>query len=173
MVVETIERKIMDISELDKALRRWRLKGKSIVFTNGVFDILHRGHVTLLQEASLLGDILILGLNSDASVRMLGKGPNRPINTERDRAFVLAGLSSISAVTIFDGATPFELIKHIEPDVLVKGGDYDPAQTNTAAGDYIVGSDLQNAGGRATVSIQFVEGYSTTSVVKKMTDGQS
>lgn len=173
MRIETLERKIMTAHDLDKALIRWRLKGKSTVFTNGVFDILHRGHVTLLTEAAALGDVLILGLNSDASVRTLGKGDDRPINSEQDRAFVLAGLSSIDAVVIFNDSTPYNLIKQIQPDVLVKGGDYDPAQTNTAARDYIVGSDIQNKAGRTTVSIQLVEGFSTTSVIKKMRNGQS
>lgn len=173
MQTRAIEQKIMSLADLDKALYRWRLKGKTIVFTNGVFDILHRGHVTLLHEAASLGDVLIMGLNSDASVRTLGKGPDRPINKERDRAFVLAGLTSIRAVVIFNDSTPYELIKHIKPDILVKGGDYDPLQSDSTASDFIVGSDLQNEGGRTTVSIQLVDGYSTTSVIKKISDGKS
>lgn len=171
--IEAIERKIIPKSELSKAIGRWELKGRKVVFTNGVFDILHRGHVTLLAEAATLGDIVVMGLNSDASVRTLDKGTDRPINNEQDRAFVLAGLSSVAAVIIFDDSTPYDLIKQIKPDVLVKGGDYDPAQTNANAKNYIVGSDLQREGGRDTVAIDFVEGYSTTSVVNKMTDGKS
>lgn len=163
--------KILDTKSLDNALARWRLKGKKVVFTNGVFDILHKGHVTLLAEAAEQGDELVLGLNSDASVRTLGKGPERPINKEEDRAFVLAGLSSISAVVIFNDSTPYELIKQVAPDVLLKGGDYDPAQTDPNAKDYIVGSDIQKANGKDTVSVQLVDGYSTTSVVKKLSNG--
>lgn len=170
--IDSIERKIIPISELSKAIGRWELKGRRIVFTNGVFDILHRGHVTLLAEAAALGDILVMGLNSDASVRTLDKGSDRPINSEHDRAFVLAGLCSVEAIIIFDDSTPYDLIKQIKPDVLIKGGDYDPAQTNSNAKNYIVGSDLQREGGRATVAIDFVEGYSTTSVVNKMKDGK-
>lgn len=171
--VESIESKIIPLHELDKALGRWRLKGQRIVFTNGVFDILHRGHVTLLAEAKSMGHLLILGLNSDESVRSLGKGPERPINSEQDRAFVLAGLSSIDGVVIFGDSTPYNLIKQIQPDVLVKGGDYDPNETNSNAKNYVVGSDLQNEGGRLTVCIDLVDGFSTTSVVKKMSDGKA
>ena len=170
--IDSIESKIIPISELDKAIGRWELKGQKIVFTNGVFDILHRGHVTLLAEAATLGHILVMGLNSDASVRTLDKGSNRPINAEQDRAFVLAGLSSVAAIIIFDDSTPYDLIKRIKPEVLVKGGDYDPAQTNSNAKNYVVGSDLQREAGRATVAIDFVQGYSTTSVVNKMKDGK-
>lgn len=170
--IESIESKIIPISKLDQAIGRWELKRQKVVFTNGVFDILHRGHVTLLAEAATLGHILVMGLNSDASVQTLDKGSNRPINTEQDRAFVLAGLSSVAAIIIFDDSTPYDLIKRIKPEVLVKGGDYDPAQTNSNAKNYIVGSDLQREGDRATVAIDFVEGYSTTTVVNKMTDGK-
>src|SRR5690554_6634336 len=170
--IESIERKILPITELDQAIGRWELKRRKIVFTNGVFDILHRGHVTLLAEAAALGDILVMGLNSDASVKTLNKGSNRPINNEQDRAFVLAGLSSVAAIFIFDDSTAYDLIKRIKPDVLVKGGDYNPAQTDSDAKDFIVGSDLQREGGRETVAIDFVKGYSTTSVVNKMKDGQ-
>lgn len=171
--VESIERKIIPVEELDKAIGRWKLKGQQIVFTNGVFDILHRGHVTLLAEAKKLGHMLVLGLNSDKSVRTLGKGPNRPINSEQDRAFVLAGLSSVDAIVIFEDSTPYDLIKQIEPAVLVKGGDYDPTQTDSNAKNYVVGSDLQNKGSRETVCIDLVNGYSTTSVVNKMNDGKA
>ena len=171
--VESIESKIIPLAELDKAIGRWELKGQRIVFTNGVFDILHRGHVTLLAEAKVLGHLLVIGLNSDESVRSLGKGPNRPINSEQDRAFVLAGLSSVDVVVIFDDPTPYNLIKQIEPAVLVKGGDYDPNETNSNSKNYVVGSDLQREGGRSTVCIDLVDGFSTTSVVKKMSDGKA
>ncbi|NEN22042.1 adenylyltransferase/cytidyltransferase family protein [Cryomorpha ignava] len=171
--VESIERKIIPIEELDKAIGRWELKGQRVVFTNGVFDILHRGHVTLLAEAKAMGHLLVLGLNSDASVRTLGKGSDRPINKEQDRAFVLGGLSSVDAIVIFDDSTPYKIIRQIEPAVLIKGGDYDPNQTNSQAKNYVVGSDLQREGGRDTVCVDLVNGYSTTSMVKKMSDGEA
>lgn len=153
-------------------IERWRLKGKTFVFTNGVFDILHKGHITLLAKAAEEADYLVLGLNSDKSVRTLGKGPDRPINSEYDRAYLLAALSAVSAVVIFDESTPYALIKALEPDVLLKGGDYDPNQKNKDARDYIVGSDIQMASGRKTVSIDLVDGYSTTSTIKKIADGK-
>lgn len=166
-----LKEKIIAPENLAATIARWRLKGAKIVFTNGVFDILHKGHVTLLSEAADLGDKLILGLNADASVRTLGKGPERPINKEEDRAFLLAGLSAIAAVVIFEDSTPYELIKMIQPDVLVKGGDYNPNQTDPNAKDYIVGSDIQTQNKKDTVAINLVDGYSTTSVVKKLSNG--
>ncbi len=171
--LDFIRSKIMDENALKKALERWKLKGLKLVFTNGVFDIVHRGHITLLQQAAEQGDVLILGLNSDSSVRRLGKGADRPINGEADRAFVLAGMSAISAIVIFDADTPIDLVRLVQPDILLKGGDYDPDQDDQAAKDYIVGSDLQRAAGRLTVAIDLVHGYSTTSVVKKLRDGQN
>lgn len=169
--LDYLKDKILSQEALDLALSRWRLKGKKIVFTNGVFDILHKGHVTLLARAAEHGDVLILGLNSDASVRTLGKGPERPINAEEDRAFILAGLSAISAVVIFSSNTPYDLIKRIEPDVLLKGGDYDPHQTDPEAKNYVVGSDIQKSNNKETVAVSLVDGYSTTSVVKKLANG--
>jgi D-beta-D-heptose 7-phosphate kinase/D-beta-D-heptose 1-phosphate adenosyltransferase len=166
-----ITSKIIDQSELKSFAARLRVKGKTIVFTNGVFDILHRGHVTLLNAASELGSVLILGLNSDASVKMLNKGPERPINSEKDRAIVLASLQCIDAIVIFNEKTPYELISLVEPDVLVKGGDYDPDQKDPQAKDYVVGSDLQRKNGKITATIPLVDGYSTTAIVKKSKNG--
>lgn len=169
--VEIIQSKIIAREDLTHLLLRWKLKGQKVVFTNGVFDILHRGHVTLLAEAATYGDQLIIGLNSDTSVKTLAKGPDRPINAERDRAFVLAGLTSVAAIVIFDEPTPFKLIEKIKPHVLIKGGDYDPDKKDKKAKDYIVGSDLQRESGGETISIDLVEGYSTTAIIKKSKNG--
>ncbi|MBY0516230.1 MAG: D-glycero-beta-D-manno-heptose 1-phosphate adenylyltransferase [Bacteriovoracaceae bacterium] len=135
-----------------------RSKGKKIVFTNGCFDILHRGHVAYLNEAKKLGDILIIGLNSDASVKRL-KGSERPINSELDRKFVLENLKAVDGVEIFTQDTPLELIKLIRPSILVKGGDWKIEQ--------IVGSAEVIGWGGEVLSLNFVDGYSTTSVINK------
>lgn len=132
---------------------------KKIVFTNGCFDILHRGHVSYLAEARKLGDLLIIGLNSDASVRKL-KGPERPINNEQDRKHVLSALRSVDFVEIFDSPTPLDLILKVKPKILVKGGDWKI--------DQIVGAkEVINWGGEV-FSLNFVNGYSTTSVIQKI-----
>ena len=134
-------------------------QGKKIVFTNGCFDILHAGHVKYLAEAKKLGDLLIVGLNSDSSVGRL-KGPERPVNHEEDRAVVLSALKSVDYVTVFSEETPLELIRLLQPDVLVKGGDYTI--------DRIVGADLVQAKGGDVVTIPFVEGKSTTNILNRM-----
>jgi rfaE bifunctional protein nucleotidyltransferase chain/domain len=134
-----------------------------LVFTNGVFDVLHRGHVYYLQKAAALGGTLIVGVNSDASARMLGKGPDRPLNKAEDRAAVLAGLSSVALVTFFDESTPVELIKKLKPDLYVKGGDYN---METLEETRVV----RSWGGDAVV-IPFVDGYSTTSLVNRIRGG--
>jgi rfaE bifunctional protein nucleotidyltransferase chain/domain len=134
-------------------------KGKKIVFTNGCFDILHKGHVTYLNEAKKLGDLLLVGLNSDASVKRL-KGPERPINNELDRQFVLSQLKAVDFVEIFDQDTPLELILKVKPNILVKGGDWKIEQ--------IVGAkEVLNSGGDV-FSLNFVDGYSTTSIIHKI-----
>lgn len=133
---------------------------RPLVFTNGVFDVLHRGHVTYLADARALGASLVVALNSDASARRLGKGPDRPLNNEQDRAVMMAALESVSLVTWFDEDTPLELIGELKPDLLVKGGDYDMgklAETRV----------VQAYGGKA-LAIPFVAGYSTTALVKKI-----
>ncbi len=131
-----------------------------VVFTNGVFDVLHRGHATYLAQARALGASLVVALNTDASARRLGKGPDRPLNNELDRAALMAALESVSLVTWFDEDTPLELITELKPDILVKGGDYD---MDTLAETAVV----KAYGGRA-VAIGFVDGYSTTALVKKI-----
>ncbi len=144
----------MDISTFKK-----ETQGKKVVFTNGCFDIIHRGHVTYLNEAKSLGDILVVGLNSDASVSRL-KGPTRPVNHEEDRKFVMENLSAVDAVFIFTEDTPYKLIESIQPDVLVKGGDWKPED--------IVGSDIVLAKGGEVKSLNFVDGFSTTKTIQKI-----
>jgi len=131
-----------------------------IVFTNGVFDILHRGHVSYLAQARSLGASLVIGLNSDASARGLGKGPERPLNSELDRACVLAALESVSLVTLFDEPTPVELLKLVRPQLYVKGGDYDIETLEETAWVRSWGGDARALG--------FVEGYSTTALVRRI-----
>lgn len=136
----------------------WRAQGLKIVFTNGCFDLLHRGHIELLSKASDMGDVLVVGLNTDASVRRL-KGENRPVNDEEARALVLAALGSVDAVALFDEDTPYELIKALRPDVLVKGADYKPEE--------IVGYDIVTANGGVVKTVPLVKGYSTTSIIDR------
>jgi rfaE bifunctional protein nucleotidyltransferase chain/domain len=149
-------------------LEQWKKEGKKIVFTNGVFDILHVGHVTYLEHAKSLGDILIIGLNDDDSVRKLNKGPERPINDELSRKKVLEALRAVDGVVIFKEETPLALIESIQPDVLVKGGDYDPNQTDPSNKQYMVGSKEVRSWGGSVQVIDFVPGFSTTSVVNKL-----
>ncbi len=151
--------KILSKEQLKVRLDEHRQEGKKIVFTNGCFDILHVGHVRYLQEARKLGDLLVLGLNSDSSVRTL-KGEKRPLVPQDERADVLAALEAINYVTIFDEATPLELIEYLKPDFLVKGGDWSE--------DEIVGADaIRKWGGRVIVA-PLIQGRSTTNVVEKI-----
>ncbi len=136
---------------------------RPIVFTNGVFDVLHRGHVNYLHEARALGGSLVVAVNSDASARMLGKGPDRPLNKDEDRAVVLAGLASVSLVTFFDEKTPVELIKEARPDIYVKGGDYDM--------EALEETRVVRSWGGQSIAIPFVDGFSTTSLVKRIRAG--
>ncbi|WP_418318287.1 D-glycero-beta-D-manno-heptose 1-phosphate adenylyltransferase [Piscinibacter sakaiensis] len=131
-----------------------------VVFTNGVFDILHRGHVTYLEQARALGASLVIGLNSDVSARGLGKGPDRPLNAEADRACVLAALESVSLVVLFDEATPVELLKRVRPQLYVKGGDYDIEQLEETRWVRSWGGDAR--------ALSFVDGYSTSSLVARI-----
>jgi rfaE bifunctional protein nucleotidyltransferase chain/domain len=136
---------------------------RPLVFTNGVFDVLHRGHVTYLAQARALGAALLVAVNSDASARALGKGPGRPLNSEMDRALVVAHLQSVDHVVLFDEPTPCELIERVRPDVYVKGGDYDVDRLREA-------ELVRSWGGRA-VAIPFVAGYSTTRLVERIRNG--
>jgi D-beta-D-heptose 7-phosphate kinase/D-beta-D-heptose 1-phosphate adenosyltransferase len=153
--------------ELKSTLNRWRAQGETIVFTNGVFDLLHAGHVTYLQGARQLGHRLVVGVNSDSSVRMLGKGPERPINDQGSRKLVLEALRSVDLAVVFSAKTPLELIKQVRPDVLVKGGDYNPEVKDLNSPSYIVGShEVLYYGGKVAV-IPFLAGHSTTSMLQK------
>jgi len=147
-------------SEAEELVRRTRADGKTVVFTNGVFDILHPGHVRYLRDARALGDLLIVGLNSDRSVRALAKAPGRPINGEGERAEVLAALASVDAVVIFDEDTPHAIISALQPDVLVKGADWGE--------NAIVGRDVVEARGGRVVRLKLADGYSTTSLIERI-----
>jgi len=155
-----LHNKIVSLNEAATFAKNAQTTGKKIVFTNGCFDLLHPGHVDYLSQARDLGDALILGLNSDNSVKRLEKGANRPINQETARGLVLAALACVDKIVVFDEDTPYELIKAIQPDVLVKGGDY--------TAENIVGYDIVTAKGGTVTTIKFLEGYSTTSIIKKI-----
>jgi len=141
-------------------LKTWNEAHQKIVFTNGCFDILHRGHVEYLCHARDLGDKMIVGLNTDASVKRLGKSPERPINNEETRALVLAALECIDAIILFDEDTPYDLIKLVQPDILVKGNDY--------KAEDIVGYDIVKAKGGSVKTIPLVQGFSTTTLIEKL-----
>ncbi|WP_366936975.1 D-glycero-beta-D-manno-heptose 1-phosphate adenylyltransferase [Acidithiobacillus sp.] len=147
-----------------EALRAACAFRRPLVFTNGVFDVLHRGHVQYLAEACAEGACLVVGVNSDASVRRLGKGADRPVNSEEDRMAVLAGLQAVDFVTVFDDDTPLKLIQHLQPDVLIKGGDW-PI-------DRIVGADWVQARGGRVLSIPFRHERSTTALLQKIRGSQ-
>lgn len=159
--LEIIENSVLTDESLEQMLAFWRFKGKKIVFSNGCFDILHRGHVDYLSKAADLGDVLIIGINTDASVHRL-KGNTRPINDEQSRALIVAALNFVTAVVLFDEDTPYELIKKVQPDILVKGNDYLPEE--------IVGYDVVKAKGGEVVTIPLVKGYSTTSIEHKIVE---
>jgi len=151
--------KIQPLSKLNQKLKSLRLKKKKIVFTNGCFDILHLGHVRLLEKAKRCGDVLVVGLNSDRSIRQI-KGNSRPILSEKDRAGILAALESVDFVTLFSEPTPAKLIARLKPDVLVKGGDYQLGK--------IVGSGSVRKNGGKVVTFPLVKGRSTTNIIKKL-----
>ncbi|MDL2314670.1 D-glycero-beta-D-manno-heptose 1-phosphate adenylyltransferase [Bacteroidales bacterium OttesenSCG-928-C19] len=156
-----IENKILQPETLSEKLAYWRFKGQKIVFTNGCFDLVHQGHIDYLSKARDLGDILIIGLNTDNSVRRL-KGSHRPINDERSRALILASFLFVDAVILFDEDTPYELIKKVQPDILVKGSDY--------KAEDIVGYDIVTAKGGKVETLDFLLGFSTSGIEKKIID---
>ena len=157
--VDAISKKIFTLKPLCNQVYAWKMKGKTVAFTNGCFDILHEGHIFSLSQAALAADYLIVGLNSDASTREL-KGPERPINQEQSRALLLASLAMVDAVIIFDQPTPLELITAIQPDVLVKGGDYTLEQSVGA-------KEVIAAGGQVVIN-PLVAGFSTTGLITRI-----
>jgi rfaE bifunctional protein nucleotidyltransferase chain/domain len=154
-----LSKKIQTLEQAIETVKVWSIQDE-IVFTNGVFDLIHPGHVLYLEEAKNLGNRLIVGLNSDHSAKRLGKGSNRPINDENSRALVIAALESVDLVILFDQDTPLDLITTLKPNVLVKGGDYTI--------DQIVGAESVIANGGKVQSLPFVEGYSTTAIEQKI-----
>jgi D-beta-D-heptose 7-phosphate kinase/D-beta-D-heptose 1-phosphate adenosyltransferase len=152
------EEKILDRSAMQNRIRQWQSDGLKVVFTNGCFDLLHIGHVTLLDEARRSGDRLIVAINSDSSVGRL-KGPSRPIVSQQARARVLAGLEAVDAVVVFDEPTPLELMVELRPDVIVKGGDY--------VADQIIGAKEVRSWGGSVKIVRFVDGFSTTALLER------
>lgn len=157
--LQVLRNKIFSLDDLLRRVHVWGFSNDTIVFTNGCFDIIHRGHVEYLAQAASLGNRLIVGVNTDASVQRL-KGPNRPVNDEHTRAEILAAFGFVDAVILFSDETPLNLITAIKPNVLVKGGDYTP--------DTIVGADVVKANGGRVEVIPFVQGFSTTSIINKI-----
>jgi len=163
-----LQKKIVSLNNLVQEIAALKSQNKKIVFTNGCFDILHKGHVQYLSLAADLGDVLVIGLNSDASVKRQGKGDDRPVNNSDARALILAGLGFVNFVVEFDDDTPLNLIEAIVPDVLVKGGDYDPQETNVDSKKYIVGRDIVLKNNGRVEVIDLVQGFSTTSIIQKL-----
>ena len=156
---DTIKSKILSGSDLERNLAYWRFRDQKIVFTNGCFDILHLGHIDYLSKAADLGNILIIGVNTDASVSRI-KGPQRPLQDQESRSVILASLKFVDAIVLFDEDTPYELIRQIQPDILVKGADYKPEE--------IVGYDIVMAKGGKVITLDFLPGYSTSGIEKKI-----
>ncbi|NUO03178.1 MAG: D-glycero-beta-D-manno-heptose 1-phosphate adenylyltransferase [Saprospiraceae bacterium] len=154
-----ITAKIMDWQQVQQQCAAWKAIGETVVFTNGCFDILHYGHLHYLAQARDLGHHLVVGMNAASSVRRL-KGPNRPINDETTRTMMMASLAFVDAVVLFEEDTPLEIIQLIQPNILVKGGDWRP--------DQIVGSDVVLANGGQVLSLPFIDGYSTTAIETKI-----
>ena len=158
---KNIQKKIHTRTSIQMQVQTWRAAGKTITFTNGCFDLLHYGHIHYLAQAADLADCLVVGVNSDASVQRL-KGQHRPIKDEKNRTHILAALAFVDTVILFEEDTPYNLIDLVQPDFLVKGGDWQPAQ--------IVGSDIVLARGGEVLSLPFIEGYSTTNLERRIVE---
>lgn len=157
--LEIIKSKVFELPELERRLSIWRFFKKKIIFTNGCFDIMHLGHIDYLSKAKNLGNILLIGLNTDESVRKL-KGENRPISDQNSRALFLASFRFVDGVILFNEATPLNLISVIKPNILVKGSDYSIQD--------IVGADIVQQNGGQIITLDYLEGYSTTSLIKRI-----
>lgn len=166
--VKSTRSKICSLVQLQKQVASWKQQDEKVVFTNGVFDLLHQGHIAYLEEAAALGTKLVIGVNADASVKTLSKGPARPIKDENSRAIILAAMQFVDAIIIFSERTPKKLIADIQPDVLVKGGDYDPEETDENSKKYMVGRDTVLGISGSVNVISFLEGFSTTALEKKI-----
>ncbi|MGB0390085.1 MAG: adenylyltransferase/cytidyltransferase family protein [Salibacteraceae bacterium] len=166
--MKPIQSKIYHLSELISKVDSWKRQGEKIVFTNGVFDLLHQGHIAYLEESASLGSKLVIAVNADQSVKTLEKGPARPIKDEKSRAIILAAMGFVDAIVVFADSTPRELIESIIPNVLVKGGDYDPNETDASSNKYIVGREVTLSNGGEVKVIPFLEGFSTTALEKKI-----
>jgi len=166
--LQIVESKIFTTETFKEKLAQWRFHDYKIVFTNGCFDILHRGHIDYLAKASDLGHKLIIGVNSDESIKQLGKSSSRPLQDEKTRAMILASLHFVNAVIIFNENTPYELIDFLKPTILVKGADYDAAVTDKSNKKYIVGSDIVRAKAGEVKTISFLEGFSTSAIEQKI-----
>lgn len=165
--------KIVSLTSLTSQVEAWKSAGEKVVFTNGVFDLIHRGHITYLEEAAAQGTKFIIGLNADESVKTLAKGPARPIKDEMSRAIILAAMQFVDAVVIFNGHTPIHLIEALKPSILVKGGDYNPNEEDPNHKDYIVGRETVLAHQGKVIVIPFLEGFSTTAIEKKIISANS
>ena len=166
--LDYVKEKIVSLEEAKRRVSMWHMKNQKVVFTNGCFDILHAGHITYLAEAAEKGNKLIVAVNTDASVKALDKAPNRPVNEEKVRLLQVAALGFVDLVVLFDEPTPKETIEALLPDVLVKGGDYDATLTDASQKGYIVGSDLVRAKGGEVITIDLVDGFSTTGLIEKL-----
>ena len=164
----SITSKLCTIEDAINQVEKWKKNGEKVVFTNGCFDILHKGHVAYLAKAADLGTKLVVGINSDASVKSLGKGDDRPINNQSDRQWVLAGLESINLIVVFNDSNPLTLIEKLSPSILAKGADYDPLENDPEHKKYIVGSSYVKALGGKVIAIELEEGYSTTKIIQKL-----
>jgi rfaE bifunctional protein nucleotidyltransferase chain/domain len=165
---DAIQQKVRGLQETARQVEKWQMAGEKVVFTNGCFDILHAGHVTYLAKAADFGTKLVIGLNTDLSVKRQGKGEERPVNPEQARALVLASLSFVDGVVLFEDDTPQKIIQLLQPDVLVKGADYDPEETDPSKKNYIVGREEVLLHGGIVKTVNLVDGFSTTNIIRKL-----
>lgn len=164
---EYLKDKLVSQEEARRRIVAWKLKGEKVCFTNGCFDILHLGHIHYLAASAELGNRLIVAINSDVSVKKLNKAENRPINKEEARMLLIAALGFVDLVLVFNEQTPLDLIKYLQPDILLKGSDYDAAEKDSSNSKYIVGSKEVSSNGGSVCTVDFLPGYSTTLILHK------